>query len=283
MFKNIFISILILCFVATSSNANGHLVIIGGGKRPERVMKKIIELAGGNQAKILVIPNASGVPLEVGPEQAEQFRELGAVNTDYLFVSRLDADNDSTLKKLENVTGIFLSGGDQRRLTETFLGTKFLERMREIYSDGGVISGTSAGAAVMSEIMITGDELKYENPKSAFATIEKENIKHTEGFGFVKSAIIDQHFIYRKRHNRLMSLVCENPELLGIGIDESTSIIVYPDDKLEVLGDWQVIIYDAKQSEINTSSKGLIGFAGMKTHLLLEGDKFCLVIREPVK
>lgn len=280
--KSVFVVIVILLFHSITES-KGHLVIIGGGKRPAKVMDKIIELAGGNDANILVIPNASSVPIEVGEEQSKQFRNLGALNTKYLFVTKETADLEENLEQLNNVTGIFLSGGDQRRLTETFLGTKFLDRLKQIYEEGGVISGTSAGAAVMSKIMITGDELKYENPKNSFATIEKNNIKHTEGFAFIETAIIDQHFIYRKRHNRLMSITCENPMLLGIGIDESTSIVVNPENKIEVLGDWQVIIYDASEADIKTNEKGLIAFNGLKTQLLLEGDVYCLNKREIIK
>lgn len=169
---------------------NGHLVIIGGGKRSPEMMKKIIELAGGEEAKIMVLPMASGDPIDVAEYQVNQFKEYGAKNVDYLMCDSISANQDTTVEKLNDVTGIFFSGGDQRRLAKVLGGSKLLDRIYEIYENGGVVSGTSAGAAVMSEVMITGDEIKYpaeDDPH--FSTIEAENIITINGFGFIKSAI----------------------------------------------------------------------------------------------
>ncbi len=163
-------------------------------------------------------------------------------------------------------------------------GTKLLEEIRNIYFNGGVIAGTSAGAAVMSKIMITGEELINSDSSRSFIEIMKGNIQTTEGFGFVTSAIIDQHFIIRKRHNRLISVVLENPELLGIGIDESTSILVKPDNTFEVLGEREVIIFDASESEdINVNSLGLISASNMKMHILNSGKKFDLKTKKIIE
>jgi cyanophycinase len=159
-----------------------------------------------------------------------------------------------------------------------------LERIKTIYRERGIISGTSAGAAVMSKIMITGDEIIQPDSNDSFTTIMKGNIATTQGFGFVTSAIIDQHFIYRKRHNRLLSLVLENPEILGIGIDESTAILVSPDLTFTVIGEYQVIVYDASESnDISTSDKGFFSSSNIKMHILKHGDKFNLITKEKIK
>ena len=154
---------------------------------------------------------------------------MAAKNIDFIYCDNITADVDSNLLKMENVKAVFFSGGDQARLTDALLGTKLLDKIKKVYDDGGVVGGTSAGAAIMSEVMITGDELINKDKEDFFIVIQKGNIKTTEGFGFVKTAIIDQHFVIRKRLNRLISVVLEYPNLLGIGIDESTAIIVNPD------------------------------------------------------
>lgn len=268
----------------SAQTIQGHLVIIGGGNRPDYVMQKIVHLAGGNDAKIVVIPNASSEPIETAISQTKEFSELGVASASYLIFSKETADADSNLRTLEGVTGIFFSGGDQSNLTRDMLGTKLLDKIYEIYTNGGVISGTSAGAAVMSEVMITGNELLNTDTTNAFISITKNNIETRQGFGFIKSAIIDQHFIKRKRHNRLISLVLENPELPGIAIDEATSIIVYPDDTFEVLGESQVLILDAGNAQnIRTDKQGNLGADNFRMHLLISGDKYNLRTKEVFK
>jgi cyanophycinase len=287
MKKNLLILLILLitfidpgCFAQSSK---GHLVIIGGGKRPDYVMQKIVELAGGKGAKMIVIPNASSEPLQTAQYQSKELSELG-VQSDYLIFNRNTADSDSNLKKLEGVTGIFFSGGDQSNLTRDLLGTELLEMIYKIYNQGGVISGTSAGAAVMSEVMITGNELINTDSTNAFISILKNNIEVKPGFGFIKSAIVDQHFIKRKRHNRLISLVLENPQLPGIAIDEATSIIVYPNDSFEVLGESQVLILDAGEARnISTDRNGNLRADNIKMHLLINGDKFNITSKQVIK
>lgn len=264
--------LVVLLFVELS--AQGNLVIIGGGKRPVYVMQKFIELAGGADSKIVVIPNASGDAVDTGIYQVNQLKELGVKEALFVYAKNEEADNDSVLEKLNGVTGIFLSGGDQRRLTADLLGTKLFNRIKEIYNSGGVIGGTSAGAAVMSQIMITGDEAKNNDSSYSFVTIEKGNVITSEGFGFIEDAIVDQHFIFRKRQNRLISLVLENPNLLGIGIDEETSIIVNNKMEFQVLGEYQVIVYDASYSKISTNSKEQFGAENIRLHILNSNDRF---------
>jgi len=240
-------------------------------------MQTIVGFAGGVDAKIVIIPNASSEPLESALYNQEEFKNLGCKNVDYLMFNRADADNDSLIKKLSGASGIFFSGGDQCFLTRDMLGSKLLEKVYEIYNNGGVISGTSAGAAVMSKVMITGNELINKDSSDIFISIQKGNVEIKEGFGFITKAFIDQHFIKRKRLNRSISVVLEYPNLLGICIDESTSIIVNPDDTFEVLGENQVIVLNVtNSSNIEVDKNGNLGAENIKMDILLSGDKFDL-------
>lgn len=273
----IIFSIILLLIVSLSlpvcSQTKGKLVIIGGVQTSE-IVKKYVELAGGKDARIIVIPNAGSDPVYWSKEQVKEFTDLGA-QADYLLFTRETADNESNLKKMDWANAVFFLGGDQSVLTRDMLGTKLLEKVFDIYNNGGVVGGSSAGAAVMSEVMITGNELVNPDSNDAFITIEKNNIETKKGFGFIKNAIIDQHFLKRKRHNRTISAVIEHPNLLGIAIDESTSIIVYPNDTFEVLGNNQVLVYDATSAtNIREDFKGNLGISNMKLQVLISGDKF---------
>ncbi len=274
-----FLLVFIIIFTANDfAHAQGSIFIIGGGKRPDYLMQKFVELTGGEKSKIVIFPMASSEPKETAEYQIEQFKKLGCENLDYIICDQNSADSDSNFQKMKNVKGIFFSGGDQNRLTEALLGTKLLERIKKIYENGGAIGGTSAGAAVMSKIMITGDELLNSDSSEAFSIIQKENIKTAEGFGFVDEIIVDQHFVKRKRHNRLISLVLENPQYVGIGIDESTALIVYPENNFEVLGETYVMVFDARAArEIKTGKNGIFGAQNIKTGIYISGDKFQII------
>jgi cyanophycinase len=271
-----FIILFTLFFLTPAGTfADGWLYIIGGGKRPPAMITEIVDLAGGPNAAIMIIPNASGDPEGTARYQKEQFSDAGAGSVDYLIFDRTSVDADSNLQRLKGITGVFFSGGDQRRLTRDLLGTKMLAEIFGIYRSGGVIAGTSAGAAVMSRIMITGDELLNTDSTNAFSMIRRDNIAVSQGFGFITSAVIDQHFIRRKRVNRLISVVLENPDLLGIGIDESTAIQVNPDKTLQVSGENTVMVIDAAQAtNILTDPNGNFSAGNLTVHLLRSGQVF---------
>ncbi len=286
MLKHLFIVFLLFTFidhcqeVYSQDSDQGHLFIIGGRKNAS-LMKRYVQLAGGEQAKVVIFPMASTDPLEAALYQRYQLEELGVSDVKFIICDSASADADSNLSILDDANSVFFSGGDQSRLTKALLGTKMLERIKEIYNNGGIIGGNSAGAAVMSKIMITGDELKNTDSTRAFITIRKGNIKYTEGFGFITSAIIDQHFVRRRRHNRLISLVLENPKLVGVAIDEETAIIVAPDNTFEVLGDYTVIIYDATGAEnITTDKNENLSATNIRMHILKSGDKYDLSSRK---
>jgi cyanophycinase len=269
--------LLSLSFIPLNAQTRGHLIIIGGGDKPANVIEKFISLAGGEKADIIVIPNASSVPVESAVEQVSQFRSFGAQNAEPLYFNKSTADDDSIVNKLEHTTGVYFCGGDQSLLTADLLGTRLLEKIRDVYAKGGVVGGTSAGAAVMSKVMITGNELVNKDSTTGFNMIEKGNIETTEGFGFVTRAVIDQHFIKRKRNNRLITVILEHPDLLGIGIDESTAILVNPDNTFEVLGESEVIIYNPlKAVGIKTNDAGKFSVNNMEMNILTAGQKYDL-------
>lgn len=259
----------------------GTLFIIGGGRRPESMMKKFIELSSKfRTGKVIIFPMASSTPQEVGPELVKQFIELGSHDVVYHVLDREQALQKENLEILDDIGGVYFSGGVQSRLTDILVDTPFHRKLLEIYEEGAVIGGTSAGAAVMSEIMITGDENREVEKGREFATIQAKNIVTSPGLGFLKTAIIDQHFVTRKRHNRLISLVAENPKLLGIGIDESTAIIIEENETFEVIGEKNVIVYDASQAKIDISSSQPISGIHIIMHILKAGDEFNLNAKE---
>ncbi|MDZ7267134.1 MAG: cyanophycinase [candidate division KSB1 bacterium] len=269
------IMVLLSAFDA-AGRPKGHLLIIGGGKRGAAIMEKFVELAGGDRAKVVVFAMASSYAHEVGPEQAEELRRLGCGEVSALNIDRRQADTDSVLALLQGVTGVFFSGGDQSRLTAVLQGTKVEARLHELYAGGAVLGGTSAGAAVMSAVMITGEE-RRPVADSTFNQIEADNIVTARGFGFLKTAIVDQHFVRRRRHNRLISLVLEQPQLAGLGIDEGTAIWVKPDQTFEVIGDHCVIVYDASKARLqhDRANHGLRA-SGVQMHVLRHGAQYDL-------
>lgn len=256
-----------------AQDRRGHLVVIGGGPRPEAIMKKIIALSGGERSRIVILPMASTEMLETAQSQREQFLKFGAPAVDIAIVNTANADADSNLAKIAAATGVFFSGGDQNKLVASIAGTQFLNAIKNLYfKKGGVIAGTSAGAAVQSEVMLTGDETLNADTANPYGIVRKGNIATAEGFGFVRSIIVDQHFVKRRRQNRLLTLVLERPELVGVGIDEATCIVVKPDNSFEVLGDATVQIFDARKAKnIRADAHGNLAADNILVHILPSG------------
>ncbi len=259
------------------TNPKGHLFIIGGGERPDSLMTKYLALGGGTAAKILIIPFASEDINDTGSYQEGQFKAMGCQEVSYINCVKEEIDDEVNLARLDQVTAVFFSGGDQNKLTAYLAGTKFLEKIRTIYAEGAVIGGTSAGAAVMSKIMLTGQEGLDGTGSGDFKVIKSANVQTAEGFGFITSAIIDQHFIYRKRENRLISLVVENPGLKGIGIDEATAIIVSPDGTCTVTGQSAVMVLENdRMSRQPDNAEGYLSAKNISLSLYTSGESFKL-------
>jgi len=256
----------------------GSLVIVGGGSRSEAMMRRFVELAGGGgRARIAVVPMASSEAEATGKEVAAELDSLGAQSFVFL-VGREQANSEAEAGRLDSATGIWFTGGDQVLLTAAIGGTASLRAMHRRYHDGAVIGGTSAGAAIMSDSMITGDQTPPGDTTGyygdEFPAIARRRVEIATGLGFLPGAIVDQHFIRRERHNRLLSVVLERPHLLGVGIDEGTALEVRPDGSWRVLGESAVIVYDARQARITPMTDRLLGATDLRVHVLPPGSAF---------
>lgn len=256
------------------NQAKGKLFIIGGGKRPPGLIKTLIQEAQLQADDyIIVLPMSSSVPDTSFFYAKKQFVEQGYKNVFNYYFAEGDHLPSSRHDSLKNAKLVYISGGDQNRFMKIIDGTPVSDLIHACYKQGGVIAGTSAGAAVMSEKMITGNELKHPQYEETFRNIEAQNIEIAKGLGLVTNAIIDQHFIKRSRYNRLITSAIEYPKLKMIGIDESTAIIV-DGDSAEVTGLSQVILIE-KPLHIKTQD-GLLGAKDIKLSVLLPGEKFKL-------
>jgi cyanophycinase len=260
----------------------GHLFIVGGGDWTKGMIDRFVDLASRfGTGRIVILPMASSVPEESAAEETEEFRKLGAKDVVTHNLTREQALRPETAALLDGAGGVFFSGGDQARLTAVLLDTPVHERLLELYGRGAVIGGTSAGAAVMSEVMITGDEVRKVEAGHEWETLQAANVVTVRGFGFIRRAVIDQHFVTRKRHNRLISVLAEHPDLLGVAIDEATAILVGPEEKFEVVGAKQVVVYDPGKAKFRILPDKRVAFTGLLMHALTDGDTFDLKTRKP--
>ena len=260
----------------------GHLVIVGGGPIPEAIDRRFLDLAGGaGKARIVVLPMASESGAESGAAKAASFQKLGAAHAASLNLTRQDVGADSVARLLGQATGIWFPGGDQNRLTAAILGTAVLDSIRSRYRHGAVVGGTSAGAAVMSDPMISGDERRPGGTRppgdssDGWMTIDRDDVVLVPGFGLLPDVTVDQHFLRRRRHNRLISVVLERPTVVGVGIDESTALVVSPSGPWEVIGASQAVVYDARRSSL-TPTGATLGAANIQVHVLPAGSRFDL-------
>lgn len=263
-------------FSVAAQTPKGHLILNGGGKKPAVVMQQFIDLAGGKDALIVVIPSASELR-DTGEYYKNLFEsEYGCSRVVPLEIwQRGDAANTDYAELTKKAGGIFFAGGDQRRLTAYLLDTAVGHAVASAYERGAVLGGTSAGTACMSKLMITGD--------GDFTTIRAENVVLTPGFGYFQGVIVDQHFIARGRQNRLMTTVLEHPQYLGVGIDEATAAWVKPDGTMEVIGEGWVQIYDAEKTKIHKKENQghlHLGAHNLVVHLLQPGEIYDLKTRQ---
>jgi cyanophycinase len=230
----------------------GKLMICGGGPMSEGFRHEFIRMADGPKAKIVIIP--TGMPFPNRQEMENRFaswrempiESLSFIDTD----SRDEANKDDFVKPLECATGVWISGGEQGRLADVYVGTKVEQALTRVLERGGVVGGTSAGAAVMSKMMI-----RYGSPKAVVGA----------GFNLLARAVVDQHFLRRNRQERLLGVLSEHPDLVGLGIDEGAALVVQG-DHLRVMGDSQVVIY-----------KEVSGSTTPWTETLKPGEEFDLV------
>jgi len=269
------LAVVLSAATALSQHPLGSLVIIGGGHRTTEMMRRFVDLAGGPEgARIAVIPNASGDGDTSCRDMAEEFHALGVKTVFCCLLTHEEASDPRSAGMLDGATGVYFTGGDQVRVTKALVGTPVHRKLLELYQHGAVMGGTSAGAALMSRVMITGDEKLNADTLNAFVFIRRDNVVTVEGMGFLTDVIIDQHFVKRKRHNRLISVVLEHPDIVGVGIDESTAIIVRS-GVFEVMGSGNVVVYDATHATaIRTDPRGNLSAHGLTMHLLEAGDSY---------
>lgn len=264
-----------------SSKTRGQLIIIGGAEDKEgdcKILREFVRRAGGVNARIVVMTVATELPREVGENYIKVFERLGAEDVRIVdTVNREDASSSTYLEAIEKATGVFFTGGDQSRITSILKDTQLDAAIHKRYSEGIVVGGTSAGAAMMPDIMIVeGDS--QTNPRVNV-------VEMGPGMGFLPGVVIDQHFLQRGRLGRLISALAQQPAVLGFGIDENTAIVVN-DDQFEVVGEGAVTVVD--ESGITHSNIGEIlkdealAVCGARLHILPHGYKFDLKTRKPI-
>jgi cyanophycinase len=265
---------------AQSAEPTGHLVLIGGGERPGYLMDRIAELAGGRNGRVIVVPIASPEPDEAAQAVVEELTRSGVGRTEVLSFARDSADSWENLERVRQATGIFFTGGDQARLTAALEGTELLGAMLELYAAGGVVCGTSAGATALGELMILGAAGGNQDPDRALLSIRAGAVEVRPGLGFLPEVIVDQHFVRRRRQNRLLAAVLESPTMLAVGIDESTAIVVGPSRRFEVLGENLVVVYDLSWGgPVDSDRNGNLTANGISLHLLSSGQGYDLEAR----
>lgn len=219
----------------TTGYKNGSLIVIGGGSVPNGIMKEFRYLAGGDSAKIVVIPTANVVNNEIDTVSLKSyFEKHGFTNITILHTTdTAEANTNAFIQPIKEATGIYFMGGRQWRIADGFLNTKAHEQMFKLLDRGGVIAGSSAGATIQGSYLARGDSKNNQIMMG----------DHEVGLGFISNIAIDQHVIARNRQFDMFTILENKPELLGIGIDESTAIVV-KGDVFEVIGESYVIIYD---------------------------------------
>lgn len=259
----------------------GQLVIIGGAEDKQgecEIMREFVRCAGGTKARIVVLTAATEMPREVGEDYTRLFERLGADDIRIIDTeSREDAASSTALKAVGSATGIFFTGGDQARIMSVLKDTEIDAAIHHQYRNGVTIGGTSAGAAVMPDIMIVqGDS--QTNPRI-------ETVEVGPGMGFLPSVIIDQHFSQRGRLGRLISALAQQPAVLGFGIDENTAMIV-THNEVEIVGEGCVTVVDASEVTYSNIDSILrdeaLAMCGAKLHILPRGFKFHLETRQTI-
>lgn len=251
----------------------GKLFIIGGGSRPSAMIDRIITESGIDKTGYgVILPMSSSEPDTSAFYAKKQFLEKDILNVNALHFTKDENFSSDKIDSLKNASLIYISGGDQNRFMDVVANTEIEKAIHEAYKNGSLIAGTSAGAAVMSKMMITGNELKNPEYSSTFRNLQSENIEIKTGLGMIDNVIIDQHFVKRSRYNRLLSAVIEHPETTGIGIDESTAILVQG-NSVEIVGENQVLVFkNPKKSKKMYQDK--LGANGITLDVLLPGETF---------
>jgi cyanophycinase len=258
----------------------GYIVPIGGAEdkvRDAAILRRFASICGGSEARIIVIPTASQL-LETADQYLDIFGSFGVADVFSLdFEARADCKRPDWLERLRSATGVFITGGNQLRLSTTIGGTEVADFIREANRNEGLhVAGTSAGASVMAEHMIAyGDE--GATPRSDMVTL-------VPGLGLTHSIIVDQHFRQRDRLGRLLTSLAYNPRPIGIGLDEDTAAFISPERVMEVVGSGAITIVDAAEMEYSTMDSTRrhepVCLTNIRLHVLVAGGTFNILTRE---
>lgn len=252
----------------TTGPVKGSLVIVGGAMRDTLIIDRFIELAGGIDAPFVIIPTASGAE-EINVERTSRLLTARGA-TDVSVVHSYDpaeADTEEFVAPIKRAQGVWFGGGRQWRIVDAYAGTKTETEIRAVLDRGGVIGGSSAGATIQGTYLARGD--------SKTNTILMGD--HEIGFDYLKKSAIDQHLLVRNRQHDLVEIISAHPDLLGIGLDENTAVVV-TGDEMEVIGKSFVAIYDYGLWDSNPNKVNSIPNGG-KFFLLRQGDKYSLSTR----
>ncbi|MBW4645815.1 MAG: cyanophycinase [Goleter apudmare HA4340-LM2] len=264
-----------------TNETKGQLVIIGGAEDKDgdsQILREFVRRAGGTKAKIVIMTAATELPRDVGENYIRVFERLGAAEVRIVDTeTRADASSSTALEAIAKATGVFFTGGDQARITSILKDTQIDAAIHKRFSEGIVVAGTSAGAAVMPDKMIVeGDS--QTNPRI-------EIVEMGPGLAFLPGVVIDQHFSQRGRLGRLISALVQEPAVLGFGIDENTAMVV-TDNQIEVIGQGSVTIVDESEATYNNMNEILkdepLAICGAKLYILPDGYKFDLKTRKPI-
>jgi cyanophycinase len=263
----------------------GPLLAIGGAEETEpggEILERFVSLAGSDDARILIIPTASEDPKRSGDGYVELFYEIGAGEADWLRVEeREQACEAEPLEQVRHATGIFITGGDQARLVQLLVGTPLMEELQLRNANGIVVGGTSAGASILSALMMAGGTGTGGNSNDA--TARKGMVETVAGFGLVWDVIIDQHFSQRGRMGRLLSAFAANPGLVGIGLDEDTAVHIDTNGTFEVLGSNMVTVVDGREATSDYFEREdgeVLTVTKSSLHVLAAGRHFDLHARQ---
>ena len=260
------LSLALLLALAPPVQARERLVLVGGGDRPPQALARFVEWAGGPQARVLVVLWATAEPDESFASLKEDLAPHHPGSIERAPLAPLTPERRrEVLAQLQQASAVFFSGGDQTRIMAALEGApEVLQALRERYASGVVFGGTSAGTAVMSDPMITGE--------GDFTVIDAAKVEVKPGLGLLPGTIVDQHFVKRQRENRLFGLILQDPQRLGVGIEEDTALLVRDLRHAEVMGRGPVLMIDGKG-----------GKDTLHIDLLRSGERFDLQRRKRVR
>jgi cyanophycinase len=248
------------------------------------ILDTFVDLAGGANARIVVIPTASEEPEDTVREYTETFGEHGVTAISALEVEkREDANADPAIRIFEDATGIFITGGSQERLVELLVGTRVMEAIQARNREGVAVAGTSSGASILADHAIAGGTGLGEDSNASAA--KKAEVEVVAGLGIFPGVLIDQHFSERGRIGRLLSAFAANPGLVGIGLDEDTAVLFNGRDEIETYGNGMVTIIAGRNATTNyfhIEPGELLTVLNCELHALGPGHRFNLFEQIPV-